>query len=341
MEYSPEFIETTVVSTRIRLARNLRAYPFPSKMKRGQGEEIVRTVRGALSKMRLSVTEYDTWKTNAEQLKLLQEQHLVSPALASNARGAAFVSRDGQLSIMVNEEDHLREQYIVKGFHLREAFDYMNKIDDGLQKYLGFAYDPRLGYLTACPSNVGTGMRASVLMFLPGLERSNSLKNLLPSLKASGMTVRGMFGEGTKAEGFSYQVSNERTMGVSEQEILEQMSLVTMRLCELELKEREKMRGSDLLPLKDGCLRAYGLLTNCALLPLKELTDGMVQIKLGLALGFFKAPNAEAFNDFLADMRPASFRLENGLEGASERECDEQRAEIVQRVLPELVVRVE
>ena len=334
MDHSPEFIETTVVSTRIRLARNLRAYPFPSKMKKSHGEEIVRIVRGALNMLDLKVKEYDTWETTAAQMRLLQEQHIISPALTSKSCGAAFVSENKRLSIMVNEEDHLREQYIVKGFDLKSAFEYMNEIDDGLHKYLDFAYDARLGYLSACPSNVGTGMRASVLMFLPGLARSNALKNLLPSLKANGMTVRGIFGEGTKAEGFSYQVSNERTMGVSEREILEQTSLVTMRLCEMELQEREKMRSGDKLLLKDGCLRAYGLLTNCALLPLKELTDGMVQIKLGLALGFFKAPNAAAFNDFLADMRPASFRLENGLEQASERECDEQRAEIVQRVLP-------
>ena len=338
---SPEVIETTVVSTRIRLARNLRAYPFPVKLKKAQAEEIVRVVRGALSEIDHGFVEYDMWNTHPEQIRLLQEQHLISPALAAKSYGAAFVSADRHVSVMVNEEDHLREQYILKGFNLYKAYERMNGLDDAFQCRLDFAYDKRLGFLTACPSNVGTGMRASVLMFLPGLERSNALKSLLPSLKASGMTVRGMFGEGTAAEGFSYQVSNERTMGLSEKEILDQMIQVTLKICELEHREREKMRAADTIALKDGCLRAYGLLTNCALLPLKELKDGMVQIKLGLALGFFKAPNTEAFNDFLADMRPASFRLENGLQGASERECDVQRAEIVQRVLPELVVRTE
>ena len=341
MEHSPEFIDTTVVSTRIRLARNLRAYPFPVKLKKAQAEEIVRLVRGALSEIDHGFVEYDMWNTHPEQIRLLQEQHLISPALAAKSGGAAFVSSDRHVSVMVNEEDHLREQYILKGFNLYKAYERMNGLDDAFQCRLDFAYDKRLGFLTACPSNVGTGMRASVLMFLPGLERSNALKSLLPTLKASGLTVRGMFGEGTAAEGFSYQVSNERTMGVSEKEILDQMMQVTLKICELEIREREKMRAADMITLKDGCLRAYGLLTNCALLPLKELTDGMVQIKLGLALGFFKAPNAAAFNDFLADMRPASFRLENGLQGASEKECDMQRAQIVQRVLPELVVRTE
>ena len=164
---------------------------------------------------------------------------------------------------------------------------------------------------------------------------------MLEVLKAGGLTVRGVFGEGTAAEGYSYQVSNERTLGVSEEEILSQMVRMTMTLCDLEIRAREKLKKEKALPLRDACLRAYGTLTNCALLTQKELTAGMVKVKLGLALGFFKARDMQDFNDFLANMRPASFRLENNLQSASEQDCNVARAEIVHSVLPELVMRAD
>ncbi len=338
---APAFIETIVTSTRIRLARNFASYPFPNQLNDELALEIIYLVGKELNKFD-KFTRYDMGALSKEEATLLQEQHLISPALIKRKEiGAAFLSFDKSISIMVNEEDHLREQYIYKGFDLYKAYERISGIDEGLSSALRFAYDKKLGYLTACPSNVGTGMRASVMMFLPGLAYRNELETFLPKLKASGLTVRGVFGEGTAAEGSSYQVSNERTLGVSEQDILEQMVRMTMTLCDLELRAREKMLKEKKIPLKDMCLRAYGALANCGILTLKELTDGMVKIKLGMALGFFKAREMEAFNDFLADMRPASFRLENGLQGKSEQECNLSRAEIVNKVLPELVLRTD
>ena len=153
--------------------------------------------------------------------------------------------------------------------------------------------------------------------------------------------MRGVFGEGTTADGYSYQISNERTLGVSEKEVLEQMIRTTMNLCDLEIRAREGMLKVEKIPLKDACLRAFGTLTNCAVLTDKELTEGMVKVRLGIALGFFKPTNMRDFNDFMADMRPASFRLENGLQKATEYECNLTRAEIACKVLPELVQRVD
>jgi protein arginine kinase len=274
------------------------------------------------------------------QATLLQEQHLISPALIRK-KGTAFVTPDKSVSIMVNEEDHLRQQYIYKGFDLYKAYERISGIDDGLGASLDFAYNEKLGYLTACPSNLGTGMRASVMMFLPGLERTGELKELIRTLKAGGLAVRGVFGEGTTAEGYSYQISNERTLGLSEKEILEQMVITTMNLCDLEIRAREEMLKVEKIPLKDACLRAYGTITNCMVLTEKELTESMVKVRLGMALGFFKTTDIRGFNDFLADMRPASFRLENGLQTATEYECNLMRAEIVQKVLPELVQRID
>lgn len=341
MAKTPSFIQTIVTSTRIRLARNFAGYPFPHKLDEKLASEIVYLVEKALGKI-------DNFQKNTisqlseEEATLLQEQHLISPALIRNKRrSVAFLSADNSISVMVNEEDHLREQYIHKGFDLYKAYERISGIDEALSSAYNFAYDKKLGYLTACPSNVGTGMRASVMMFLPGLAIGKELDEFLPTLKAGGLTVRGVFGEGTAAEGYSYQVSNERTLGVSEEEILSQMVRMTMTLCDLEIRAREKLKKEKELPLRDACLRAYGTLTNCALLTQKELTAGMVKVKLGLALGFFKARDMQDFNDFLANMRPASFRLENNLQSASEQDCNVARAEIVHSVLPELVMRAD
>ncbi len=341
MAQAPGFIQTLVTSTRIRLARNLAAYPFPDKLDEALASQIVRLVGTELWKLD-DFEKNDMGKLSKAEATLLQEQHLISPALQKRKGiAAAFISPDKSISVMVNEEDHLREQYLYKGFDLYKAYERISGIDEGLGGVLDFAYDKKLGYLTACPSNLGTGMRASVMMFLPGLAKSGELKSFLPTLKAGGLTVRGVFGEGTAAEGYSYQISNERTLGVSEREVLDQMIRMTMTLGDLELRAREKMLQDEKYPLMDDCLRAYGLLTNCAYLTGKELTDGMVKIKLGMALGFFKARNVQDFNDFLADMRPASFRIENGLQNATESECNRARAEIVNKVLPELVLRTE
>jgi protein arginine kinase len=336
-----EYIKTIVTSTRIRLARNFSAYPFPAKLNESLAREIIYLVEHSLAKLD-SFQKYNIADLNPEEAKLLQEQHLISPALIKNKNIAAvFISSDRDMSIMVNEEDHLRQQYIRKGLALVPAYERISGVDEALSSVLSFAYDDNLGYLTACPSNLGTGMRASVMMFLPGLTWSKEIENLLPRLKANGLTMRGVFGEGTAAEGYSYQVSNERTLGMSERELLEEVDRITNLISDMENRARERMLKKDKIKLKDACLRAYGALTNCAVLPLAELTEGIVKVKLGMALGFFESNKIELFNNFLEDMRPASFRLRNCMQSATTQECDIMRAEIVGNVLPKLVLRVE
>ncbi len=339
MEKEPK-IQSVITSTRIRLARNLASYPFPQKLTPKLAGEVVYLVEKALEK--LDVFQKNPIGTlSDEEAVLLQEQHLISPAFLKRKQiGSAFISKDRSISIMVNEEDHLREQYIYKGFNLYKAYEQISGIDEGLASSLAFAYDDKYGYLTACPSNLGTGMRASVMMFLPGLVWSKELSTIIPKLKTLGLTVRGVFGEGSVAEGYSYQVSNERTLGVSEKQVLDSVNKRVLELCELELHARERMLEQQETELRDKCLRAYGTLCNCTMLPLDELTAGMVKIKLGIALGFFKVRDMRDFNDFLADMRPASFLIENELQKATDKERALCRAEIVGRVLPELVSRV-
>lgn len=339
MAHSPEFIETIVISTRIRLARNFASYPFPQKMDDAQAEDVVYLVGHGLEEFDSvdTFTQYDMKNLTKAEAAQLQEEYLISPALQKSDRGAAFVSKDRAISIMVNEEDHLREQYICKGFDLFKAYERISGIDDALAGMYDFAFDDKLGFLTACPSNLGTGMRASVMMFLPGLVWSGELKKFLPVLKAGGLTVRGSFGEGTGAEGYVYQVSNERTLGVSEQEILSEMVRMTMTLCDLEIRAREKMLETSETEIRDRCLRSYGILTNCAVLGWSEFLNRMADVRLGAALGFFEVKDKKRFDEFMDDMRPTAFRVNNALVGESEELCDMLRAETVSGALPALV----
>ena len=329
-------VQTTVISTRIRLARNFAAYPFPKKMDESQAEDLVYLVGAGLKKFK-GFTKHEVRDLSHREAELLREQYLISPALLKSKRGAAFISQDKAISVMVNEEDHLRQQCILQGFDLYGAYECVSRIDNWLSSVYDFAFDERLGYLTACPSNLGTGMRASVMMFLPGLTQNGGLKRLLPELKRSGLTVRGAFGEGSTSDGWVYQVSNERTLGISEIEILESVTATANRLCDLEKQAREDMLRRSALELRDRCLRAFGTLTYCALLTEKELFSLLAEVRLGVALGFLKTVGGEDFDEFYTDMQPATFKISNHLERMSERKCNEVRAETVRSILPQLV----
>lgn len=325
MAWQHDRIEEIVISTRIRLARNFAAYPFPKKMTDAQASDLVYLVECGLADLD-NFKKYEIGRLSEEEATMLQEQYLISPALRRNKRGAAFVTEDRAISIMVNEEDHIREQYFFKGFDLLKAYERISAVDDGLGMQFDFAFDDRLGYLTSCPSNLGTGMRASVMMFLPGLAWSGELKKMLPSLKMEGFTVRGAFGEGSAAEGHVYQISNQKTLGVSEMTLLTDMHRVALTIGKREWQARAKMLEEAEREMKDRCLRAYGILTNCALLSQNEFFSKMSDIKLGVSLGFLYTEEVEALQDFINAMRPNGFRIKNKLKRATEEECAAVRA---------------
>ena len=308
----PQNVEYIITSTRIRLARNLDSYPFPSHLNERQTSEILTLFDHELKMIDPTFKSYQLKNLTSIETSCLQERHLISPALVKHAdKSAVFLSVDEKISIMINEEDHLRAQYISQDFDLLDAYEKIGGIDDSLSANLKFAYDKRLGYLTACPSNLGTGMRASLMMFLPGLTQTNETKNLFQMLKEKGLTVRGAFGEGSQAEGYAYQISNERTLGISETSILEQITEVGYNLCSLELSAREKLINQEGMRLRDACLRAYGTLTNCVLLSQEEMTQLLQKVRLGIVFGFFRTMSMEAFDKFISEMQPASFYKNN------------------------------
>ncbi len=297
----------TVISTRIRFARNLEGYPFPARLNYKQSREIIRSVSAGSSR-------YDNFhliymdEISDEAATLLIENHLISPNLMKNRRGGAALINDEQnLSIMINEEDHLREQCIVKGLNLRDAYQTMAKIDEKLSQTLKFAYDEQLGYLTACPTNLGTGLRASVMLFLPALTLSGKINDVIRFASPRGLTVRGMYGEGSKAENYTYQISNERTLGITEEDVLEVTENVVRKVIEYEASARKELLASDAaLSIKDKCMRAFGVLTNCAIISSEEFTSLCASVKLGACLGFLPIEDVDAIDALVRKMMPAN-----------------------------------
>ena len=313
----------TVISTRVRLARNVEGYPFPSHLKsEKQAKEIIRLVSAGLLRLDEFKLIYMDKITEAEAASLM-ENHLISPNLIRNRRfSAALINSDRNVSVMINEEDHLREQSIVKGLDLRLAYETMSKIDNSISGTMKFAFDEQLGYLTACPTNLGTGLRASVMFFLPAMTINGVMPEIIRRVAQLGLTVRGIYGEGSNAEGYLYQISNEVTLGVTEDSILEEVDNLARRVCKIEEIEREKLKtGAKALEIKDECLRSYGIITNCAKMDSGEFVRLASNVKLGACLGYFNIDDVSKIDEIIVKMRPANINTAAGMElTATERD---------------------
>lgn len=300
--------EGIVVSTRVRLARNLEGFPFPTHLKdEKQAKEIIRLVSSGISKLPEFRLHYMD-SISDEEAVCLMENHLISPKLIKNKRySAALINGEENVSVMINEEDHLREQCIVKGLDLKLAYETMSEIDNHISKSMKFAFDEQLGFLTACPTNLGTGLRASVMQFLPALTMNGLMPKLIRSINRLGLTVRGLYGEGSDAEGFLYQISNEVTLGVTEEEILRQVGGVVRKVCALEEAERRNlMYGERALDIQDECQRAYGILTNCAKVSTSEFIKLISKVKLGACLGYIKLSDISELDSLMVKLRPTN-----------------------------------
>ena len=252
-----------VVSTRVRLARNLKQYPFPARASASQREAVERQVKDALLSGNSILSKEFRFvpleNTTQEEAVSLVERHIVSPEFIADRRGkAVLISADESISIMVNEEDHLRIQVLREGFSLKEAAETADRIDTLLSENLDFAFDPELGYLTQCPTNLGTGLRASVMLHLPGLTESGAMPRIASNLSKLGLTIRGTYGEGSKSIGALYQLSNQITLGLSENEAIENLRSITVQLMEEERKARAQM--SEEIAWQDKIDRAAGVL---------------------------------------------------------------------------------
>lgn len=325
---------STVMSTRIRLARNLEGYPFPSHLKSDkQAKEIIRLASSGLSRLEEFRLHYMDGISEDEAQSLI-ENHLISPALLNNRRrSAVLINHEESISVMINEEDHLREQCIVKGLDLQFAYETMSEVDGCISGTMKFAFDEQLGYLTACPTNLGTGLRASVMMFLPALTINGVMPRIMKSVARLGLTVRGIYGESSAAEGYTYQISNEVTLGVTETEILRGVEEVVLKICKLEETERERLAtGVSALDIQDECLRSYGILLNCAKLTTEELIRLAANVKLGAALGYIKNENVANIDELVVKMRPSNI-MEAAAKKLTPLERDVYRAQYTGKFL--------
>lgn len=334
--------ETIAVSTRIRLARNFADYPFPGRLLRDahaeeQAGEMIQRVAEELGR----IEDFHLYKMSTlsdERAAVLKERNLISRDLLSHRRiSAALVSGDESISVMLNEEDHIREQYFRKGFDLKNAYERLEGIDDAIAAYMPFAYDEEFGYLTACPTNLGTGLRASVMLFLPAVSRRQVMRSIAPLLTRKGIAVRGSSGEGSGTEGELFQISNEVTLGYSEAEILGEVEQAVSTVAEVELRERERMKAEGGVALEDSVMRSLGVLTHCRKLDLHEFMARAADVKLGLSLGMFEESGSDRtgklfgeIDDLAVAMRPANLNLLSGAPLETE-EQEVLRAEFVRK----------
>lgn len=286
--HAPE--DDIAVSTRIRLARNLSGLPFPARMTPEQRKELNLKVKSAVLQSNTpfakSLKYIDMADVPQTEIAAMVERHIISPEFAEeNADRAIIISADESISIMIGEEDHVRIQVILGGLQLEKAYDTAEQLDSLLYNELHFAFDRSLGFLTECPTNLGTGLRASVMLHLPVTESNGEISSIAETVGKIGFTVRGMYGEGTKASASMYQVSNQITLGISEKNAIDNLKIITAQLID---KERKARNGLNKIKLEDMCFRALGTLQNCRILSSKEMMDLLSRIKLGISMGIIK-----------------------------------------------------
>jgi len=324
-----------VVSSRVRLARNLRDRAFPGWAKKAERTSILDLIRPRveeLAEMQDSFSE-SLQELSALERQVLVERHLISREHAAKGVGSAVVmNRRQTLSIMINEEDHLRMQSIRSGLQLKQAFKLVDKIDSALEGKLEFAYDQRLGYLTACPTNVGTGMRASAMLHLPGLVLSELINQVIQAVSKIGLAVRGLYGEGTEAMGNLFQISNQTTLGEKEDEIINRLSKVIETIIEKEHDARQVLLQKKSNTLWDQIGRAYGVLTYAHAMASKEALNLLSIIKLGVDLGAFPEDRRLPIDELFIDIQPAHLQ-KSSQQKLNAEERDHLRAQIIRERL--------
>ncbi len=291
-----EEFENIAISSRIRLARNVDGLKFYTKL---DSDIDANYITNAVMKTLENFDAFSYIKLkdlSLNECNSLFEQHLISKELIENKDiSGVAISEDEKIIVMINEEDHIREQCIENGFNLYKAYRRLNKIDDQIISSLPIAFDKNLGFITASPSNLGTGMRASVMLFLPALEMQKEMDILFASAKERGLTVRGIYGEGSQAKGSLYQISNQGSLGQSEDEIIDNVSQFIYEIINKEKHAREELLQTQFDELKDKTIRAYGILTNCNILDEDEMMDLLSLVKFGSALGFLEISDDEKF----------------------------------------------
>jgi len=330
-------LRDVVLSSRIRLARNIASLPFPSIMDDAAGRQALEQVRRSVEEggraFGASFSFLAMKDLAALDRQLLVEKHLASPDLMKRAGiSALMLDKDERIGIMINEEDHIRLQCIMPGFQLDKAWELLNGVDDALEERIEYAFDEQLGYLTSCPTNAGTGLRASTMVHLPALSMTKQMNAILQAISKIGLTARGLYGEGSEALGSIYQISNQVTLGPSEDEIIHNLSVAVQQIISKERQARKALLKINGIEFEDGIWRAFGILTHARRLDIKEFMAYISQLRLGISLGMIPGIPPEQLDSLLVAAQPAGIIKQNGKE-LSQGELDILRADYVRSVL--------
>lgn len=317
-----------VLSSRVRLARNFEDLNFPSRADREDRLLVLKRISDAQKKLEKETkSKYSFFRMEELSLEdrwILVEKHLMSSSMTEGELGQGLLIRnDSKISVLINEEDHVRIQGMARGLNLDEAYDLASRTDEILAKKSAWAYQEKLGYLTACPTNVGTGMRASVMLHLPALCLKKKMNQLRAAIQPHGMILRGLDGEGSEANGYIFQFSNQVTLGISEEELLDKLSTLTKQIVELERKTREEI---DLDQLANQSGRAYGILKYAHEISSEEALELASWVRLGRYRNTLPVGKADWFENLLVAIRPFFLQKIQGRNNLNPKERDQGRA---------------
>ncbi len=324
-------LDDLVISTRIRLARNLKDTVFSPVLSKESQHQLCQRVETSLGGLQgfeyLHMGTYDVVTRQA-----LVEKHLISPTIAGKEESAVLLSEDETISVLINEEDHLRIQTLLPGYQVEEAFELAKRVDVLCGESLPYAYDEQLGYLTTCPSNIGTGLRASVMLHLPGLTLTGRITPILKELRKLGYTIRGRYGEGSDAAGRLFQLSNQRTLGSHEAQLLTDFMEVTEQVIQAERQAREELLASNQDELEDQFYRSYGILRYAKLLSSTEAIERLSDLHLASDLGILSDWSPPQFHELIVKLQSGFLQKHFG-KTLSTKERDRERATLVRRTL--------
>ena len=324
-----------VTSTRIRIARNIKDTNFESKLSKEQKEEILNKIENIAPNIGYGL-RFLKLKNIDDITKLsLIEKHLISPDFAVNKQeqGAILINDDENICIMINEEDHIRIQVFGAGLELDNLLNLANEIEQTIGKLINYAFNDKYGYLTACPTNVGTGLRASVMVHLPALSQTRNINKVLEFVNNFGMNIRGLYGEGSETQGNIYQISNKQSLGITDKEIINNLKVITNKIIEQERNARKYIAKKS-IDLEDRVYRSYGILTNCKKINSNEAKKLLSDVKLGTDLGIIKEMTDLKVNKLDLYTKPANLQLYLG-QTLNEDERDIERAEVIKKIMNE------
>lgn len=302
-----------VLSSRIRLARNVKGIPFPSCITPAQQEELCQQIKDHLlappSPLAQSLGYFSPETLTKGAKRAMAERYLLPRDFAeSNKERPLFLSEDESVCLLLCHQDHLRLQVMQGGLELEKAYQIANQMDDMINEGFAYAFDKKWGYLTACPTDLGTGMKASVLLHLPALEATGEIHALSTAVGKIGLSLQGTFGQGSTVSGSLYQLSNQISMGLEERSVLENLKSVTLQIVDREQEARKELPS---LETEDAAFRSLGVLQNARILPLSEFTTALSHLRLGISMGLLDSVSLETVNTLNVTMHPANLLLEN------------------------------